>query len=167
MSDLETPITTQEQLDKIIGERVRREQKKFENFISPEDFDKRAKEKADEIYKAKTDEYAATIAELKKSVDEKTAAISKHDEEVAGLSAKIKSYETSAVKQRVAHETGIPYELASRLNGETEEDIRKDAEALAKLVQRKSAPPLRSDDPDKINSSREALKKTLREMKGE
>lgn len=165
MSELENAITTQEQLDKIVSERLRREQKKYEDFISPEDFAKRAEEKAAEIIKAK--EYDKTIAELQKSIDEKTAAISKHDEEVAGLSAKIKSYETSAVKQRVAHETGIPYELASRLTGETEEDIRKDAESLAKLVQRKPAPPLRSDDPDKIDSSREALRETLRRVKGE
>lgn len=159
MSELENPITTQEQLDSIIGERLKRDReaqgKKYEGYISPD------------VLKEKEAEYGKTIAELQKSLENNKAASSKFEETIADLNKQVKNYETSSVKQRIAHETGIPYELASRLNGETEEDIRKDAEAMAKFVNKKAAPPLRSDDPDKIDASREALKETLRKLKGE
>ena len=45
----------------------------------------------------------------------------------------------------IAHEKGLPYELAERLSGETEQDIAADAEKLAQFVgSQKPAAPLYS-----------------------
>ena len=38
------------------------------------------------------------------------------------------------MKSQVAYELGLPYGMASRISGETEEDIRKDAESLKELI---------------------------------
>lgn len=56
-------------------------------------------------------------------------------------------------KTRIALEKGLPQELAARLTGETEDDLRKDADTLAQLFgsqQKKSgAEPSRSHEPAK------------------
>ena len=146
-------IETQEQLDSIIGERLSRDRetqaKKYEGYISPEDYQK------------KVTDYEDQIKGLNKTIkdNEKIA------KEAEGYKAQIKKYETDSVKTRIAHEVGLPYEMAGRLKGETEEDIRKDAESLHKLVNAKPAPPLRSDDPDKIDSTRAAMKNMLDDLK--
>lgn len=62
-------------------------------------------------------------------------------EEAAKLTAKNKAYEISAVKMKVANETGIPFELAEKLSGETEKDIRADAEKLARYTVRNQPTP--------------------------
>ena len=58
-------------------------------------------------------------------------------EEAAKKDAMIKSYETNSVKMRIAHENGIPFELASKLSGDDEESIKKDAETMAKFLKKK------------------------------
>lgn len=146
-------IETQEQLDSIIGERLSRDReaqaKKYEGYISPEDYQK------------KVTDYEDQIKGLNKTIkdNEKIA------KEAEGYKAQIKKYETDSVKTRIAHEVGLPYEMAGRLKGETEDDIRKDAESLHKLVNAKSAPPLKSDDPDNIDSTRAAMKNMLDDLK--
>ena len=80
---------------------------------------------------------------------------------------------SASVKTRIAHEFGIPYELASRLSGEDEDAIRKDAETLSQLIGqqvRHKAPPLRSTEPLNLegDATKAALKRTLRGLdKGE
>lgn len=146
-------IETQEQLDSIIGERLSRDReaqaKKYEGYISPEDYQK------------KVTDYEDQIKGLNKTIkdNEKIA------KEAEGYKAQIKKYETDSVKTRIAHEVGLPYEMAGRLKGETEDDIRKDAESLHKLVNAKSAPPLKSDDPDNIDSTRAAMNNMLDDLK--
>ena len=145
-------IETQEQLDAIIGERLTRDRetqaKKFEGYVSPDDYQK------------KIGEYETKIKGLNETIKDNEQVV----KEVETYKAKIKQYETDSVKTRVAHEVGLPYEMAGRLRGDTEEDIRKDAEALHKLVNKKPAPPSRSDDPDKIDSSRAAMKNMLDQL---
>jgi hypothetical protein len=53
---------------------------------------------------------------------------------------KNKSYAISMMKMQAASKKGIPLELAERLTGENEEDIRKDAEALASYLAPKGQP---------------------------
>lgn len=149
-----TPIETQEQLDSIIGERLKRDRetqaKKYEGFISPDDYTK------------KCTEYDNTISGLQKAIEDGKATAT----ELEAAKAKIKNYEIGSVKTKVAHECGLPYEMAERLRGETEEDIRKDAEALKGMFPKKPAPPLRSDEPT-VDSNRAAMKKLLDGIKGE
>ena len=150
-----TPIETQEQLDGIIGERLKRDReaqaKKYEGYITPD------------AYAAKCKEYDDTIAGLQKSIeDSKTVA-----KELESTKAQIKKYEIGSVKTKVAHELGLPFEMAERLRGETEEDIRKDAESIQGMFPKKPAPPLRSDDDSTVDTKKAAMKKMLEGIKGE
>ena len=128
--DLETPITTQEQLDTIVGEkanemvkgRLAREAKKFEGYTSPDDL---AKLKGD---------YDKQITDLNAAL---TAAAEKqkgHDKEIADRDAKIRAYETDSLKTRIAHENGLPYDSIKFLQGEDEDSIKASAESLKALV---------------------------------
>lgn len=120
------PIETQEALDAIIKERLERQKKtvtaevakQYEGWASP-----------DEV-KKHTDQVAALTAKLSES---ETA--------IADLTARNSAYEIASVKTKVAHEVGLPYELAQRLSGSTEEEIRKDADALSKFAAHPQATP--------------------------
>lgn len=133
-------ITTQEEFDAAIGERLKREKetmaKKYEGYISPEDFAE--KEKA----------FSASIEELNGKLAKLTQDAEGHENIVSELNAKIKGYESDSVKTRIAHEVGLPYEMANRLSGDDEDAIRADAEALSKLmgVVKHEAPPLANRD---------------------
>lgn len=133
------PIETQEQLDKVIGERV-----------------KRAERQAAEKY-ADYDEIKKQNAQLTAQIQKQAEAISKHDATVADLNAKLHGYETDSVKTRVALEVGLPYQMASRLTGDDEKAIRADAEAMVKLIgTTKPVAPLGSSEPNVNNSEASA-----------
>lgn len=132
-----TPINTQAEFDAAITERLRRAEEKYKQRLA--DHDELAQ-------KVKT--YEDQIGELTRSMEEASKKLKGHQDEVAGLQAQIKSYESRSVKTRIAHEVGIPYELADRLSGETEDDIRRDAEAMKPfLSSRSGAAPLASKEP--------------------
>ena len=150
MSEFEA-ITTQEQFDQRIGERLKRERetisKKYEGYLSPEDVQKKY-----EGYLSPEDVQKKYEGYLS-------------PEEAAEKDKKIKGYETNSVKMRIAHEHNIPYELAERLTGETEEDLKKDAETMAKFLRGKSVPPLKSTEPDGADGKRAAVAKMLSDLK--
>lgn len=112
-------IETQEELDAIIKARLDRNtktvtdevKKSYEGYLSP-----------DEVKKLNEQ-----IASLNSQLTEKETAIT-------DLTAKNKAYETASVKARICHEKGLPYELAERLSGESEEDIAADADKLSQFV---------------------------------
>lgn len=155
-------IETQEQLDAIIGERVARAEKKGE-------------EKALEKYadyddlKKQLEEQTAKVEELNSQLTAQTETASTSAKELEDLKAKVHKYETDSVKTRVAHEEGLPYDLAARLSGEDEESIRADAKALVELVGKsKPAAPIGSPEPVVNGNDREsALREMLSSMKGE
>lgn len=60
--------------------------------------------------------------------------INAQEAEIADLKSKNQSHERSLLKSKIARETGIPYELSERLSGETETEIRADAEKLSEYV---------------------------------
>lgn len=131
------PIETQEQLDALISDRIARAKESA------------AKEYADyEDIKKTNAEYEKQIAQLSEEVKgqaEKDEAAAKT---IADLTAKVDSYEKASVKTRIAHETGLPYEIADKLSGATEEEIRADAEKMAKLFKRQPAAPMGDPEPD-------------------
>lgn len=114
-----TPITSQDQLNSIIGDRVKRAQesaeKKYADFISPEDHQK-------------------ALADANKAFDDYKKAHEGDEQTIADLTAKNKAYETASLKSRIAHEVGLDYAWISRINGEDEQSIRADAESIKKLV---------------------------------
>lgn len=113
------PIETQEELDGIIKERLKRErettQKRFEGWVSPEDHQK-------------------AIEDVNKAFDDFKKAHESDEQTIADLTAKNKAYETASLKSRIAHEVGLSYEWISRISGDDEQSIRADAESLKKLV---------------------------------
>ena len=113
------PIETQEELDGIIKERLKRERdasaKRYEGWISPEDHQK-------------------ALSEANQSFDEFKKAHENDEQTIADLTAKNKAYETASLKSRIAHEVGLSYEWIARIGGDDEQTIRADAEALKKLV---------------------------------
>lgn len=139
-------IDTQEKLDSIISERLRRERETISRKYA--DYDE---------IKQKNAEYEKQIGEMTKAAEESAKKYSGYDKQLADMQARIKGYETGSVKTRIAHETGIPYELAERLTGETEDEIRQDAEMLSKLVGKKTVAPLKAPD-SSADSKTAALK---------
>ena len=119
------PIESQEELDNIIKDRLKRErestQKKYEGWISPDDHQK-------------------ALDEANKALDDYKKAHEGDEQTIADLSAKNKAYETASLKSRVAHEVGLSYEWVGRISGDDEESIRKDAESLKKLVGNGASP---------------------------
>ena len=113
------PIETQEELDNIIKDRLKREresaQKRYEGWISPEDHQK-------------------ALDDANKAFDDFKKAHEGDEATIADLTAKNKAYETASLKSRIAHEVGLSYEWISRISGDDEESIRSDAESLKKLV---------------------------------
>ena len=157
-----TPITTQEELNNIIGERLRRERES----VSKE-FEQKISEKDAEIGQSKTDMEA-----LNKKLEAVNKQLEDANQKISGISAleeKIKGYEVASVKSKVAREVGIPYELAERLSGDTEEDIRKDAEGLRKLIGAGKQAPLAGGERNTGGSSNKdvALRGLLGELKNQ
>lgn len=155
--ELETPITTQEQFDEAIKERLSRESKKYEGYTSPKDLEKL---KAD---------YDKQIGDLNGALSAANEKAAKHDQDIAERDAKIKGYETNSVKMRIAHEAGLPYEMYSRLTGETEDEIKKDAESLSKLMKSgtQAPPPASAEKVTATDSTTAAYRGMLKSMKGD
>lgn len=157
-----TPITTQEELNNVIGERLRRERES----VSKE-FEQQIAGKAAEIEKAHADADA-----LNKKLEAVNKQLEDANQKISGIPAledKIKGYERASVKSKVAREVGLPYELAERLSGETEEDIRKDAEGLRKLIGNGKQAPLAGGERNtgKQTDNKVGWTKVLQDLKGE
>ncbi len=85
---------------------------------------------------------------------------------IADLQKQVKGYETAALKQRIAREKRIPFEMADRLSGETEEDLRKDADTLFQFIRSVNGPaPLHNPEPT-VDTNDAALRQMLQEMEG-
>ena len=148
MSDF-TVIETQEQLDKIIGERIRRAEEKAAEKYS--DY---------ETVKSQNKDLSDQIAQLTEQLRKQTETIDGNKTVVDDLTAKVQDYETASVKTKIALELGLPYQMAERLTGIDEESIRKDAEALVALIgNNKPVAPLGSSEPTVTNSNPEAVAK--------
>lgn len=146
------PIETQEELDNIIKDRLKRErettQKRYEGWVSPEDHQK-------------------AITDANKAFDDYKKAHESDEQTIADLTAKNKKYETASLKSRIAHEVGLSYEWIDRINGEDEKSIREDAESIKKLVGSGSAP-LPTKNPEageSYDSGKNALKSVLNGLK--
>ena len=162
-------ITTQEQLDSIIGERPKRERETVEKKLR-ESIEKEYLEKYGdyEELKTKTDEYGRQIEGFNQTIKDNSEKIAGYEKSSGEMQAKLKKYEMDSMKMKIAHEAGIPFELASRLSGEDEAAIRKDAESISKFIsKKKTSAPLASADPEKLDSKQIAMKSMLDNLKGE
>ena len=154
-------IETQEELDALIKDRIDRERKSLSEKYS--DY---------EILKKKNAEYEGQVSKLAEENRSFAAKAAEYDKQISDLSSQIKGYETDSVKTRIALEVGLPYEMAGRLSGTTEEEIRKDAELLVKFVGKPNAAPTSSSEPQRYsddkdhNNAYKELAKSLAEKIG-
>lgn len=146
------PIESQEELDNIIKDRLKRErestQKKYEGWISPDDHQK-------------------ALDEANKALDDYKKAHEGDEQTIADLTARNKAYETASLKSRVAHEVGLSYEWIGRISGDDEESIRKDAESLKKLVGNgaQPIPTKNTESGENVDSATASLKSVLNGIK--
>ncbi|RGD72916.1 capsid assembly scaffolding protein Gp46 family protein [Anaerofustis stercorihominis] len=148
-------IETQEQLDKVISERLERQESTLE---------KKYKEKYADYEQIKLEN-----ADLKIKVENAEKAKAENDTTLSELQAKVQKYESDSVKTRIAREFNLPYEFVDRLKGDDEETIKKDAESLSKIISanKKFEVPLKSTEEEIGSGTESALKKTLNKLKGE
>lgn len=143
-------IETQDELDRIVGDRVQREKDKAK--------------KVEESLKSEIETLQATLKENETKVSEYDKLVNSHKDEVAQLTGQIKSLQLQEIKHRIAHENGLPYELADRLTGDTEELLRKDAEALKGFVTPQKVMPLASTEQPADDPKEAAWKQTVKEL---
>lgn len=131
MSEEFKAIESQEAFDEAIKDRLARNTrtvteavaKKYEGYISPDEAKKSAEQ----------------IEVLTKELETGKATIKE-------LTAKNSAYEISSAKMRIAQEYGLPLELAERLSGSTEDELKKDAEVLSSFVKPNHKPRPRSNE---------------------
>ena len=140
-----TVIETQEQLDAIIKGRLEREEKKHSEAT------------------AGLQSEIETLKSTNDNLIEKLKGFEGVEEKIAEMQNTIKTYESDSVKTRIAREVGIPYEMRDRLRGETEEEIKADAEFFKKLMPQNTPTPkstevIPTDETEEQKAYKEMLK---------
>jgi hypothetical protein len=108
---------------------------KYKDFVSP-----------DAVATLK-EEYEKRIAEATAQIQSVKDSYAGKDAEFKTLTERAEKAEKALLKNRIANENGLPLELSARLIGETEEELKADAEKLASFMKPQSAPPLKSLEP--------------------
>ena len=148
------PIETQEDFDKAVSERINRERETLNKKFS--DYDQ-LKNQNEKLTKENTS--------LQSTVKENTEKYADYDKNIEGLNSKISGYETEKLRTKVALENGIPYDLAGRLVGDNEEDLKADAERFAGFVKgREPVPPLKDPEPNSGNDENAAYKNMIENL---
>lgn len=125
-------IETQEQLDEVLKGRLGELNKKHSEATAE--------------LQSKLDALTNENASLSKTIEESKKRDEENAKTLGDLQGKVKAFELAELKARIARENNIPYEMASRINGEDEETMKADAIALSKYFVKPSAP-LASGEP--------------------
>lgn len=137
MSDF-TPIETQEAFDKAIQKRLAQKDREladqYKDYLSPDDV---AALKAD---------YENKIREAGEAVKAAEGRVKEKDTTVSELTKRAEAAEVSLLKNKIAYENKLPLELAGRLVGNNEEELKADAETLASLIKPTNTPPLHTGE---------------------
>lgn len=83
---------------------------------------------------------------------------------IEDLKKEVETYKLKDLKTNIAVQAGIPLDLATRLSGETEEEIKADAEKLAGFVNKKQTLPLKHTEPPKVDEKEQAYSKILENL---
>lgn len=150
------PITTQEELDFVIGERLKRQEESLAKKYA--DYDAIKGEKAN---------LEKELAEMRSLVEKSSANTGTLEKTIEELTGKVKDYELSSLRTRYAMENGIPYNLAGRIAGDDEESIKKDAQSLAEFFKSQNPPPPLKNNEPKGDVKDAAYKNILKGLKGE
>lgn len=127
-------IETQEQLDAIIKSRLDREKAKYS------DYDKLS----EKIKNLETEN-----TKLKQTITDKETSETTTASKIADLEKDVTTWKQKSLKQQIAMKNGLPFDLADRLQGDSEESLNEDAERLASLVNvKKYTQPLADKEPN-------------------
>lgn len=149
----ENTTFTQEELNKIVSERIKRAQAKTEEL------ENRVKELEEERAGL-----LSTIEANNQLLIEKDGLISAKEAEFAELQKVSDGYKASQLKTQIAVRNGLPYDLAERLQGSDEESLQADAERLSAFVKQKQVvAPMKSNEPE-VDSSTAAARQVLRQL---
>lgn len=139
-------ITTQEEFNAAIAERLERQEKTWAAKLA--EYEAIAKENAS--LKAQLGESGKALEQSKKDLEGFNA-------QIEALNGKVSQYELAKMKTTIALQNGIPYDLANRLQGEDEASILEDAKNLAGLMGRvEPVAPLKSTEPRSTNTENSA-----------
>ena len=127
------PITTQEEFDAAIKERLSREKAKYSDY--------------DQL-KSRVTELETENVGLKSTIEVNNQSKADADKQLEEMQNQISNYETASLRTRVALQYGLPYDLADRLQGTDEESFKADAERLAGYMKRaQPVAPVRETEP--------------------
>nr|DAO67229.1 MAG TPA: Major head protein [Caudoviricetes sp.] len=149
----ENTTFTQEELNKIVSERIKRAQAKTEEL------ENRVKELEEERAGL-----LSTIEANNQLLIEKDGLISAKEAEFAELQKVSDKYKASQLKAQIAVRNGLPYDLAERLQGSDEESLQADAERLSAFVKQKQVvAPMKSNEPE-VDSSTASMRQVLQQL---
>lgn len=129
-------VTSQEQFDELVRNRLDRLEKKHARELS--------KYEGFEDIKAKAEKFDAFEAEQGTEIEKLTRRIEKAERERDEFKTKIAKSERNEMVRDIADELGLPKALVKRVQGDTEDDIRAD---IADLMQGLPSPK-KNDDED-------------------
>lgn len=146
-----TAITTQEEFDSRIGDRLKRSeekwQKKFEGYLSPEEVE------------SKTSALEKQLIDATNALDAASKKVANHEKELSERDSKIKGYEINSMRLRIAHESGLSFDAVDFIQGDDEETIRASVDKFKSVVGKTSPSPSFSNEPDVSNSKDVSIKK--------
>lgn len=144
-------IETQEELDNIVKERIRREREKYSDY---------------EELKNRVSELEAENSALKSTVEDDKQTRADLDAQITDLQGKVSNYETASLRTRIALQNGLPYDLADRLQGTDEASLTADAERLAGFMRPAPVPqaPLKDVEPEVSSGKELEMRQMLKEM---
>lgn len=115
---------TQDEVNAIVGERLKREREKYADY--------------DEL-KDKAEKYDQSVESSKTEMQKANEAIENLKNQLGGY---MKAEEIRKVREKISSETKVPYSL---LTGETEEDCKKQAEAILAFAKPKEYPSVKKN----------------------
>lgn len=149
----ENTTFTQEELNKIVSERIKRAQAKTEEL--------------ENRVKKLEEERAGLLSTIKSNnqlLIEKDGLISAKEAEFAELQKVSDEYKASQLKAQIAVRNGLPYDLAERLQGSDEESLQADAERLSAFVKQKQViAPMKSNEPE-VDSRTASMRQVLQQL---
>ncbi|MGG5373520.1 capsid assembly scaffolding protein Gp46 family protein [Enterococcus sp. AZ196] len=144
-------IESQEELDRIIQDRLTREREKFSDY---------------DAIKTRNAELETQVGTLQTAIEESKTTAADYDKQLSELNTQVAGYETASLRTRIALQHGLPYDLADRLQGTDEASIKADAERLAGFVtQKPQVPPLKSTESPIEDEKNSAYKNLLNGLK--
>ena len=139
-------------LEKEVVDKVMAEHGKTIQSVKPADYDDLKTEKAN----------------LEQELTKLQDTLNNQEKELNSIEDLKKENETlklEKIKINIASQANIPLELAGRLSGSNEEEIKADAEKIAGFVNKKQPLPLKPSEPD-VNNEKREMEQMLDELTG-